>query len=97
MPIPAVVLFDLDGTLLTVNSANLWVKRELRLGRIGYGQFLSDDGGETLGSSFFMQLDDRAAADAFVAGEPMNKAEDDSTKADSASHLTPGNSCGGTK
>jgi HAD superfamily hydrolase (TIGR01490 family) len=32
--------FDLDGTLLTVNSANLWVKRELRLGRIRYWQFL---------------------------------------------------------
>jgi HAD superfamily hydrolase (TIGR01490 family) len=32
--------FDLDGTLLTVNSANLWIKRELRLGRIRYWQFL---------------------------------------------------------
>jgi HAD superfamily hydrolase (TIGR01490 family) len=32
--------FDLDGTLLTVNSANLWVKRELRLRRIRYHQFL---------------------------------------------------------
>jgi uncharacterized protein YciI len=41
---------------------------------IGYGHFLSDDGSATLGSSFFMQLDDRAAADAFVADEPMNKA-----------------------
>jgi HAD superfamily hydrolase (TIGR01490 family) len=26
--------FDLDGTLLTANSANLWVKRERRLGKI---------------------------------------------------------------
>jgi uncharacterized protein YciI len=41
---------------------------------IGYGHFLSDDGRDTLGTSFFMQLDGRAAADAFVAGEPMNKA-----------------------
>jgi len=41
---------------------------------IGYGHFVSDDGAETLGTSFFMQLDDRAAADAFVADEPMNKA-----------------------
>jgi uncharacterized protein YciI len=41
---------------------------------IGYGHFLSDDGSETLGTSFFMQLDDRAAADKFVAEEPMNKA-----------------------
>src|SRR5215210_6359880 len=41
---------------------------------IGYGHFVSDDGRETLGTSFFMQLDDRAAADAFVANEPMSKA-----------------------
>jgi uncharacterized protein YciI len=41
---------------------------------IGYGHFISDNGHETLGTSFFMQLEDRAAADAFVADEPMNKA-----------------------
>jgi uncharacterized protein len=41
---------------------------------IGYGHFVSDDGRETLGTSFFMQLDDRAAADKFMAEEPMNKA-----------------------
>jgi uncharacterized protein YciI len=41
---------------------------------IGYGHFVSDDGRETLGSSFFMQLDDRAAAEKFLADEPMNKA-----------------------
>ena len=41
---------------------------------IGYGHFVSDDGRDTLGTSFFMQLDDRAAADAFVADEPMNMA-----------------------
>ena len=41
---------------------------------IGYGHFVSDDGRGTLGTSFFMQLDDRAAADAFVASEPLNKA-----------------------
>ena len=40
---------------------------------IGYGHFVSDDGNDTLGTSFFMQLD-RAEADAFVAHEPMNKA-----------------------
>ena len=32
--------FDLDGTLLTVNSAKLWIKRELRLGHIPLWQFL---------------------------------------------------------
>jgi uncharacterized protein YciI len=41
---------------------------------IGYGHFVSDDGSEALGTSFFMQLADRAAADAFIADEPMNKA-----------------------
>lgn len=32
--------FNLDGTLLTVNSANLWIKRELRLGHIPLWKFL---------------------------------------------------------
>ena len=41
---------------------------------IGYGRFISDDGRDTLGTLFFMQLDDRAALDKFVADEPMNKA-----------------------
>jgi uncharacterized protein YciI len=41
---------------------------------IGYGHFVSDDGRDTLGTSFFMQLDDRAAANAFVANDPLNKA-----------------------
>jgi uncharacterized protein YciI len=41
---------------------------------IGYGHFLSDDGRDTLGTSFFMQLDDRGVADEFVAKEPMSKA-----------------------
>ena len=41
---------------------------------IGYGHFISDDGRDPLGTSFFMQLDDRAAADNFIADEPLNKA-----------------------
>jgi uncharacterized protein YciI len=41
---------------------------------IGYGHFVSDDGREALGTSFFMQLPDRAAADRFLAAEPMNLA-----------------------
>ena len=41
---------------------------------IGYGHFVSDDGRDTLGTSFFMQLDDRAAADNFLADEPLNQA-----------------------
>ena len=41
---------------------------------IGYGHLVSDDGRETLGTSFFMQLDDRAAAGKFAVDEPMSKA-----------------------
>ena len=41
---------------------------------VGYGHFVSDDGRDTLGTSFFMQLDDRAAADKFIADEPLSKA-----------------------
>src|ERR1700751_5708759 len=41
---------------------------------IGYGHFVSDDGRDTRGTSFFMQLDGRGAADAFIADEPLNKA-----------------------
>jgi HAD superfamily hydrolase (TIGR01490 family) len=36
----AAAFFDLDGTLLTVNSGELWVKREHRLGRISRLQLL---------------------------------------------------------
>jgi uncharacterized protein len=41
---------------------------------IGFGHFVSDDGSDMLGTSFFMQLDDRKGVDKFVADEPMNKA-----------------------
>jgi HAD superfamily hydrolase (TIGR01490 family) len=36
---PVVAFFDLDGTLLTVNSGALWIQRERRLGRISALQF----------------------------------------------------------
>jgi len=36
--VPGAAFFDLDGTLLTVNSATLWLRRERRLGRIGAWQ-----------------------------------------------------------
>jgi len=35
---PAAAFFDLDGTLLTVNSATLWLRRERRLGRVSAWQ-----------------------------------------------------------
>jgi HAD superfamily hydrolase (TIGR01490 family) len=37
--VTAAAFFDLDGTLLTVNSGDLWVRRERRLGRISAWQF----------------------------------------------------------
>jgi hypothetical protein len=41
---------------------------------ISYGHFVSDDGRDTLATSFFMQRDDRAAADTFPTDESLNKA-----------------------
>jgi uncharacterized protein YciI len=41
---------------------------------IGYGHFVSDDGRDMLGTSFFMQLDDRAAAENFLSDEPLSQA-----------------------
>jgi HAD superfamily hydrolase (TIGR01490 family) len=37
-PMRGAAFFDLDGTLLTVNSANLWIRRERRLGHISNWQ-----------------------------------------------------------
>ena len=41
---------------------------------IGYGHIVSDDGTETLATTFFLQIDDRRTADTFVDGEPLNNA-----------------------
>jgi uncharacterized protein YciI len=41
---------------------------------IGFGHFVSDDGLDTLGTSFFVQLTDRSAVEEFIANEPLNKA-----------------------
>jgi HAD superfamily hydrolase (TIGR01490 family) len=35
---PGAAFFDLDGTLLTVNSAGLWLRRERRLGKVSAWQ-----------------------------------------------------------
>src|SRR5258705_2527617 len=73
----AIYCWDKPGTMETrrglVQDQNSYVKN---FGErvIGYGHFVSDDGRDTLGTSFFMQLDDRAAAAAFVAGEPLSEA-----------------------
>src|SRR5262245_27585125 len=40
---------------------------------IGYGHIVSDDGSATLATTWFVQLDDRAAAEAFVTNDPLNR------------------------
>lgn len=41
---------------------------------IGYGHIVSDDASAVLATSWFVQLDDRAAAEAFVADDPLSRA-----------------------
>jgi uncharacterized protein YciI len=41
---------------------------------IGYGHIVSDDASAILATTWFVQLDNRAAAEAFVANDPMNRA-----------------------
>ena len=41
---------------------------------IGYGRIVSDDASATLATTWFVQLDSRAAAEAFVAADPLNRA-----------------------
>jgi len=41
---------------------------------IGYGHIVSDDASETLATTWFVQLDNRAAAEAFAADDPLNRA-----------------------
>jgi uncharacterized protein YciI len=41
---------------------------------IGYGHIVSDDASETLATTWFVQLENRAAAEAFVVDDPLNRA-----------------------
>ena len=41
---------------------------------IGYVHIVSDDASETLATTWFVQLDNRAAAEAFVADDPLSRA-----------------------
>jgi uncharacterized protein YciI len=41
---------------------------------IGYGHIVSADASATLATTWFVELDDRAAAEAFVADDPLNRA-----------------------
>lgn len=41
---------------------------------VGYGHIVSDDASETLATTWFVQFGDRAAAEAFIADDPLNRA-----------------------
>ena len=41
---------------------------------IGYGHIVSDDASQTLATTWFVQLENRAAAEAFIADDPLNRA-----------------------
>ena len=41
---------------------------------IGYGHIVSDDASATLATTWFVQLDDRSAAEAFIANDPLHRA-----------------------
>jgi len=41
---------------------------------VGYGHIVSDDASTVLATTWFVQLDDRAAAEAFVADDPLSRA-----------------------
>ena len=41
---------------------------------IGYGHIVSDDASKTLATTWFVQIEDRAAAEAFVAEDPLGRA-----------------------
>ena len=41
---------------------------------IGYGHLVSDDASAVLATTWFVQLDDRAAAQVFIADDPLNRA-----------------------
>jgi uncharacterized protein YciI len=41
---------------------------------IGYGHIISDDASRTLATTWFIQLDDRGSAEAFIAADPLQRA-----------------------
>jgi uncharacterized protein YciI len=61
-----------------VRAAHIGVQKDYAraLGErlVGYGHIVCDDASAVLASTWFVQLDDRAAAEAFVADDPLNRA-----------------------
>ena len=73
------VIFAWDGAgKAGVRAAHIAAQKDYAraLGErlIGYGHIVSDDASATLATTWFVQLDDRAAAEAFVANDPLNRA-----------------------
>lgn len=73
------VIFAWDGAgQAGVRAANIAAQKDYAkaLGErlIGYGHIVSDDASETLATTWFVQLDDRVAAEAFIADDPLNRA-----------------------
>lgn len=73
------VIFGWDGGgQARTRAANIAAQKDYAraLGErlIGYGHIVSDDASETLATTWFVQLDNRAAAEAFVADDPLNRA-----------------------
>src|SRR5688572_7400695 len=73
------VIFGWDGTgRADARAANIAAQKDYAraLGErlIGYGHIVSDDASETLATTWFVQLADRAAAAAFIADDPLNRA-----------------------
>jgi len=48
--------------------------RDLGEQLIGYGHIVSEDAAQTRATTWFVQLDDHAAAQAFIADDPLNRA-----------------------
>ena len=73
------VIFAWDATGRSgARSANIAAQkiyaRVLGERLIGYGHIVSDDASEALATTWFVQLDDRSAAEAFIADDPLNRA-----------------------
>src|SRR5262249_52404508 len=72
-----IVAWDAPGKA-GVRAANIAVQKEYAkaLGErlIGYGHIVSDDASAVRATTWFVQLDDRTAAEAFVVNDPLARA-----------------------
>jgi len=64
-PAPAIAFFDLDRTLISINSATSWIRREVRLGHLSRWQALRGGGWILLYHFGFVRMD-KALRDAVL-------------------------------